>query len=116
MTISARKSACPRLFRRSLLLGCAVAGLGAAASEANAQAFNANPTTAFGSVTYSRATPGIETVTVNSDTAVVEWRPTSGVFLPAGNVATFTNGPNNADFVILNRIISTSPQRFPAVS
>ncbi len=112
MTITARASVRPRRLRRALLIGCALAGLGAQTGEASAQAFNATPTTAFGSVSYDRATPGIETVTVNSGTAVIDWRPTAGIFLPASNVATFTNGPNNADFVILNRIIATAPVRF----
>ncbi|HYD12480.1 MAG TPA: hypothetical protein VEC11_06505 [Allosphingosinicella sp.] len=112
MTITAPAPARPRLLRRALLIGCAAAGLGVSATAANAQAFNALPTTVFGGVGYNRGTPGVETVTVNTNTAVIDWRPTAGVFLPAGNVATFTNGPNNADFVVLNRIISTTPQRF----
>jgi hypothetical protein len=112
MTKSVRKPTFSRPIRRALLVGCALAGLGASATTASAQAFNALPTTVFGGVGYDRATPGIETVTVNSSTAVIDWRPTPGVFLPAGNVATFTNGPNNADFVVLNRIISTVPARF----
>ncbi len=106
-------SAPSRPLKRALLIGCALAALGGMAGTANAQAFSATPTTAFGSVTYNRATPGVETVTINSNTAVIDWRPTAPpTFLPAGNVATFTNGVNNADFVVLNRILSAVPMRF----
>ena len=95
--------------RAALRIGCAVAAL-AAPAAAGAQAFTANPTTVHGSVTYDRATPGVETVTVNSTSAVINWQFVSPVgnpivFLPTGNTATFQNGPNNADFAVLNRII-----------
>ena len=93
-----------RPLKRRLLIGCALAAVGGHAGAAHAQAFNATPTTAFGSVTYNRATPGVETVRISSPTAVIDWRPATASFLPADNVATFTNGINNADFVVLNRI------------
>ena len=95
--------------RAALRIGCALAAL-AAPGAAGAQAFTANPTTVHGSVTYDRATPGVETVTVNSPSAVINWNFVSPignpiVFLPAGNTATYQNGPNNPDFAVLNRII-----------
>ena len=110
----------PRLrLRPALLLGCAASALAGWAGEADAQAFQASPTTVFGNVTYNRATPGVETVTVNSPTAVIDWAPPPSnivpspfVFLPAGNVATFQNGVNNSDFVALNRILVNVPVRF----
>jgi hypothetical protein len=113
MTITAPAPATSVPFRRGLLIGCALAALGGMAGMANGQAFNALPTTKFGSVAYDRATPNVETVRVQSDTAVIDWRPTDPlIFLPAGNIATFTNGPNNANFVVLNRILATTPMRF----
>jgi filamentous hemagglutinin family protein len=113
MTITAPAPATSVPFRRGLLIGCALAALGGMAGMANGQAFNALPTTKFGSVAYDRATPNVETVRVQSDTAVIDWRPTDPlIFLPAGNIATFTNGPNNPNFVVLNRILATTPMRF----
>jgi filamentous hemagglutinin family protein len=99
--------------RTALLLGCALAAVGGMAGRAQAQAFNGTPATQFGSVTYNRATPGVETVTINSPTAVIVWTPTAGVFLPAGNVATFQDGVSSTgNFVVLNRISSATPVRF----
>ena len=109
-----------RAQRRTLMLGCALGtalALGTAAQRAGAQAFDSTPTTAFGAVTYDRATPGVETVQIESNTAVIDWRPIGTpvgeyLFLPGGNVATFQNGPNNSNFVVLNRIVTTLPSRF----
>jgi filamentous hemagglutinin family protein len=113
MTITAPAHVPIRPSRRGLLIGCALAALGGMAGPANGQAFNATPTTQFGTVAYDRATPNVETVRIDSATAVIDWRPTDPlIFLPAGNVATFTNGINNADFVVLNRIQATTPMRF----
>ena len=102
-----------RLARRRLLLGCALAALAAAPGRLDAQAFNANPTTVSGSVTYNRTTPGVETVTINTPSAIIDWRlapispplPATSTFLPAGNTATFQNGLVGQDFAVLNRII-----------
>ena len=57
MTMSAPASSRP--LKRALLIGCALAALGTMAGQAHAQAFNATPTTAFGTVVYNRATPGV---------------------------------------------------------
>ena len=110
MKISAHKAGLP--LRRALLIGCALAGLCCVAGRAQAQAFNGTPATAFGGVTYNRATPGVETVTISTDTAVINWNVANATFLPAGNIATFTNGPNNSDFVVLNRLTFNGPVRF----
>ncbi|HTU12693.1 MAG TPA: hypothetical protein VMG08_17520 [Allosphingosinicella sp.] len=113
MTTAVRTPAHPRALKRALLLGCALAGLGAMTGTAQAQAFNATETTAFGTVFYDRGTPGVETIRLLSGTAVIDWRPVANtIFLPAGHIATFTNGPNTPNFVVLNRIIATTPQRF----
>jgi hypothetical protein len=112
MTMSAPSPARPNALKRTLLLGCALAGLGGVASVANGQAFNGAPKTIFGTVSYSRATPGVETVTVDSPTAVIDWVVTNPTFLPAGNVATYQNGINTTDFVALNRLIFNAPVRF----
>jgi hypothetical protein len=102
--------------KQALLIGCAAGGLCLAASQVGAQAFNATPKTVAGGVLYDRATPGVETVLVDTSTAIINWTPNvSGnpiIFLPAGNTATFTNGPSNSDFVVLNRILTNTPVRF----
>lgn len=100
--------------RRALLLGCAIAGLCAAASQVDAQAFNANPKTVAGVVAYDRATPGVETITIDSPSAIINWTPPSvpSIFLPQGNTATFVNGPSVANYAVLNRILTLEPVRF----
>ncbi len=100
-------------WRRRLLAGCALGttlGLAVHADRASAQAFNGNPFTQAGSVGYSRSTPGEETITVNTPTAIIGWfmsppdPPGPNVFLPVGNTATFTNGSGTPNFAVLNRI------------
>ena len=106
--------------RKTLLLSTSLATafvLGARSEAASAQAFEATPVTAFGAVNYNRATPGVETIRVESPTAIIDWTPRNTsqdpiVFLPAGNTATFENGPNNQNFAVLNRILATVPVRF----
>lgn len=110
MTITAPLSAPSRTLKRALKLGCALAALGGMAGAANAQAFNGIPVTTAGSVTYDRATPGVETIRINSQQAVIDWRPVSPIFLPSGNVATFFS--TNPDFAVLNRIVFNAPVRF----
>ena len=107
-----------RASRRSLLLSCAIGSVLAwvgHGEQAKAQAFQATPTTVAGGVTYNRATPGIETISIDTPTAIINWTPTVPgnpiPFLPAGNVATFQNG-NPPDFVVLNRILAVEPVRF----
>jgi hypothetical protein len=110
--MSAPLPARPRALRRALMIGSAIGAICLGAGEAAAQAFNGNPTTTAGMVVYDRATPGVETIRVDSATAIIRWDPTGGVFLPAGNVATFVSGPNNLDFVVLNRIVGDPVVRF----
>lgn len=113
-------------WRRHLLVGCAFGGalaLLAVPQRAEAQAFNANPSTG-NDVTFSRfnaPTPGSETITVNQPTATINWfiNPPAApgdpyIFLPQGNTATFQNGSGTANFAVLNRIFGSngSPVRF----
>lgn len=112
MTVTARKPAARTLMKRALLIGCAAAAVGAMAGRAQAQAFNGTPATQAGSVTYTRNVLGVETIQVESDTAIINWNVNNAIFLPAGNTATFRNGPNNGDFVVLNRLFFNSPVRF----
>jgi filamentous hemagglutinin family protein len=102
-----------------LLFSCAIGSalvLATHGEQAKAQAFQADPTTVAGGVSYNRATPGVETITVDTNTATINWEPNVPgnpiPFLPAGNVATFQNGPSNSDFVVLNRIEAIDPVRF----
>lgn len=96
-----------------LLSGCALAAILTAGAPLRAQAFQGTPTTAFGSVTYDRATPGTETLTINSSTAVIDWSPSDTAagatpidFLPNGALATFTGDPAG-NFTVLNRVLPT---------
>jgi hypothetical protein len=110
--MSAPLPARPRALRRALMIGSAIGAICLGAGEAAAQAFNGTPSTTAGMVVYDRATPGVETIRVDSATAIIRWDPAGGVFLPAGNTATFVNGPNNLDFVVLNRIVGDPAVRF----
>jgi filamentous hemagglutinin family protein len=105
----------PMTLRPALLLGCALGAL-TLPSQARAQAFNANPATVAGTVGYDRATLGVETITIDSPSAIINWFPNVGgnpiIFLPAGNVATFINGNNTGNFAVLNRIQTNVPVRF----
>jgi filamentous hemagglutinin family protein len=106
--------------RHKLLISCATIAIATAAlapQRARAQAFQGTPTTAAGSVTFDRASPGSETVTINSNTATINWAPTDTqgtgtiTFLPAGNTATYQGGAGLADFTVLNRIVPTDATR-----
>ena len=109
-----------RRTRKSLMMGCASVALAAtalASQEAEAQAFVGTPTTASGTVTYVRATPGNETVVLRSRTATINWTPTNQQpgggpidFLPAGNTATFSSSSAITDYTVLNRITPASGQ------
>jgi hypothetical protein len=106
--------------RKTLMMSCASAALAVAAllpQKAQAQAFVGTPTTASGSVTYIRSTPGTETIVLRSSTATINWTPTNQQpgggpidFLPVGNTATFSSGAAIADYTVLNRITPASGQ------
>ena len=64
--------------RQKFLISCATLAIAAAAlspQRARAQAFQGTPTTAAGAVSYSRTTPGSETITIGSNTATINWAP-----------------------------------------
>src|SRR5579884_2355892 len=108
-----------RLKRHKLLVSCATLAISVALTpgRAWAQAFQGTPTTASGTITYSRSTPGSETVTVGSSTATINWAPsdTSGTgnidFLPLGNTATYQAASGISDFTVLNRVVPTDATR-----
>jgi len=101
-----------------LLAGCAVGIALACAGGADAQAFQATPTTVAGSVSYTRSTPGTETIQVGSTTAVVNWTPTDNAgsgtiaLLPQGNSVRFDSTAEIGDaYTILNRIVPADTGR-----
>ena len=101
--------------RTKLLQGTACAAMAAALAltpqPAAAQAFNATPTVVDGSANIDRTVIGQDTITVQTDTAVIDWQPILGqqgealTFLPAGNTATYQDLPGAGGFVVLNRIL-----------
>lgn len=105
---------------QALMLSCASAALAATLlmpQKAHAQAFIGTPTTTSGTVNYSRSTPGIETITIRSNRATINWTAANQQrgggaidFLPAGNTATFTSSGAIADYTVLNRIVPESGQ------
>src|SRR6478672_11138787 len=106
--------------RQKLLISCATLAIAAAAlapQRARAQAFQGTPTTAAGTISYDRATPGSETVTVGSSTATINWSPSDAQgtgninFLPSGNSATYKGAAGLTDFTVLNRIVPTDVTR-----
>jgi len=109
----------PRLHaRRShlpLLASCALAAVLAVPTAARAQAFQGTPTTAAGSVGYDRGTPGRDTITIGSSSAIIDWTPSDSAtgggtidFLPAGTTANYTG---RTDYTVLNRILPADPSR-----
>ena len=107
--------------RARLLSGCAMAM--AIGTQAHGQAFNdralqGNYTVQSGNVTVNRSTSGphIDTITVNSPQAIVNWAtaPTSSLppgpvdFLPSGSTANFVGSGN---YTVLNRVMTTGEQR-----
>jgi filamentous hemagglutinin family protein len=111
----------PRSARR---IGCSASALALATALATGPAFgqtaplayNApDPTVASGSVNFSRGvTPNVETYTITSPTAVLDFTPsdTTGTgtinFQNAGSTVTYQGGSN---FTVLNRIVPTNPAR-----
>ncbi|MFN4039751.1 MAG: beta strand repeat-containing protein, partial [Erythrobacter sp.] len=103
--------------RARLLIGCGSAALCAVLMlmehRASAQAFQATPTVAAGTVTIDRNTPGQDLITIGTRTAIIDWVPTEVgpvtlPYLPDGATATFQNGPAVSDFAVLNRILPTN--------
>lgn len=108
--------------RSSLMMSCAAGAIAMVAlhpTSATAQdgAFRGTVSSTTGSVVRLTTSDTTETITVNSNTAVINWAPTDVEgfgnvdFLPEGNVATFVNGASISDYTVLNRIIPVSAGR-----
>lgn len=111
--------------RKQLLSASGIAlatALAASGSVAQAQSFQATPTSTFGSVSINTGS-GTTDIVVSSPSAVINWTPTDTaatggpiIFQTAGTTATFTNNPSGtSDFAVLNRIVpsgSTRPIQF----
>ena len=100
-----------RATRNALLRSCATVAVTTAAltaQQAGAQAFNGTPTTSTGTIAYNRATPGVETITVGTGSASINWNATNNDFLPNGNTATFTSTNGITNYTVLNRIVPVS--------
>ncbi|MEE4205325.1 MAG: hypothetical protein V2I39_03480, partial [Erythrobacter sp.] len=107
--------------RAGLMLtsGAAALALSLAISteKAQAQAFQASETIVSGSATRLPTGTGTETITIDSQTVVIDWTPSIDAatgnaldFLPTGAIATFqNNGSDNpgGNFAVLNRILPT---------
>jgi hypothetical protein len=102
---------------KALLLGTALPAVAMVSAPGTAWAqseglgaFRGNHEVAAGSATRA-VSPGAETITVNTPSAIINWTPTDigpiADFLPAGNVATFQNGGETSNFAVLNRILPT---------
>ena len=94
-----------------------------APQRAEAQAFKGGAVATFGTVTRTITGPTTETIQIETPSAVLDWKPLDGAiggppidFLPAGNVATFQNGINVTDFMVLNRIVPNDPSRAIALN
>lgn len=105
----------PAPIRARLLAGCAIAAA-ATATQAQAQrAFQAAPTNAIGA-TVSQNT-GLDTVTVNSTQALIDWTPDAGTgtinILAAGDELRFRadNASTLPRYTVLNRINPADPNR-----
>jgi filamentous hemagglutinin family protein len=96
--------------RAVLLIGTAAAAL--VTGRAGAQAFQGNFVNTAGAAVRQINTATTETIVVTTPSAILTWTPSDSAiggppidFLPAGNFATFTNGPGLKDFIVLNRIL-----------
>lgn len=100
--------------RSSCLAGVGLGALIAASGAAWAAGFNGVPGTQDGSVTYNRAPPNTETITINGPGAVflpphtiILWSANAD-FLPATGSALF-RAPTGSPFSVLNRISYAGP-------
>src|SRR4051794_21304447 len=108
-----------RAKRHKLLISCATLAITVALTpqRAWAQAFQGVPTTVAGTVTYDRSKPGVDTITIGSSTATINWAPSDAQgtgninFLLAGNTATYQGTSSLTNFTVLNRVVPTDPTR-----
>jgi len=103
-------------FRTKLLIGGACLAisttLASVPQDAQAQAFQATPSVVQGTVNIDRNTPNVDTIDVDSPTAVIDWVPDeiSGSaldFLPTGATGVFQS-TLLTDFSVLNRILPST--------
>ncbi|MDB5693194.1 MAG: hypothetical protein JWO81_2257, partial [Alphaproteobacteria bacterium] len=117
----------PRPLRARLLLSSAAAAIVcmtmSAPGPARAQAFQGSEVVSAGAATRLITGPTTETLRIDTPSAILDWTPTDAAiggpaidFLPAGNIATFQNGINNKDFMVLNRIVPKDPTRAIALN
>lgn len=96
-----------------------VALLVAMPQVAQAQAFQGVGAVDFGSATIDSATPGVDTITVNTDRATISWSPSDTAtgggpinFLASGDTVNFAaNASLGTNYVVLNRIVPTDQTR-----
>ncbi|QYJ06885.1 beta strand repeat-containing protein [Qipengyuania flava] len=103
--------------RTPLLLGGAGLALAAALAapvETQAQAFNGNPFFVRGGGTVDRSVADLDTITITTATAVIDWTMFEDgfgnalTFLPNGRTAIFQDGPGQGGFAVLNRILPST--------
>ena len=86
------------------------------ANAAYAQSFEGSGVVVEGSATITTS-PGTTDVTVESNSAVIDWTPTDNngfgdiLFQQDGTTATFINGSGITDYAVLNRILPADPGR-----
>ncbi len=101
--------------RSNLLVGSAslalALGLATAPGLAFAQAFQASPEVVFGNADIDRSITGLDTITANTRTVVIDWTPdelggNALDFLPTNTTAIYQNNIDLIpDFAVLNRIL-----------
>ncbi|MFW2348940.1 beta strand repeat-containing protein [Qipengyuania sp.] len=103
--------------RASLLLGGAGLAMAAALAlpaPAQADAFNGTPVFVRGSGNVDRSVSNVDTITITSSSAVLDWTiyednfGNALTFLPNGNTAYFQDGPGQGGFAVLNRILPST--------
>ncbi|MEQ5787384.1 hypothetical protein J3454_05705 [Erythrobacter sp. NFXS35] len=104
--------------RSRLLVGCGSSALALALAlglpqRAEAQAINATGDVTVGSASINDLDPGQTTISVFSETAVINWTPdeVNGDaldFLPTGTTAIFEAGEGQLNFAVLNRILPST--------
>lgn len=104
--------------RRSTLMlggaGLAMAAALALPEPAAADAFNGTPSFVRGTGTVDRSVTNVDTITITSATAVLDWTifednfGNALTFLPNGSTAYFQDGPGQGGFAVLNRILPST--------
>ncbi|MBB5685447.1 beta strand repeat-containing protein [Sphingobium boeckii] len=112
----------PHLRRATVFASVSTLALAFCSTAAQAQALEGTPNVIVGAVGIDRTVSGVDTITVNSPSAVIDWTPTDTAgagdidFLPAGTTANFINSDSPAPYTVLNRIIPADPARRVALN